>query len=239
MDQDKILINNISIKITSVVRLLGAIAVSFIVASYAGQLITYITGHGTLYGLIPLFNVDRENNFPAFFSALLLLFSALLIFIIALLEKNRKSSLVSKWGVLSIGFLYLAADETLKLHEMMGPPMTRLMGDSHLGLLYFTWVIPGIAIVIIVALFFLRFLLKLDTKTRINFLIAGTLYVGGAIGFELIGGRYVELHGQENLTYSTIATIEESLEMAGSIVFVRGLLVYISDNFKAVQFQVK
>ncbi|MFZ0280468.1 MAG: hypothetical protein WAL29_02365, partial [Bacteroidales bacterium] len=127
----------------------------------------------------------------------------------------------------------------LKLHEMMGPPMTRLMGDSHLGLLYFTWVIPGIAIVIIVALFFLRFLFKLDTKTRINFLIAGTLYVGGAIGFELIGGRYVELHGQENLTYSTIATIEESLEMAGSIVFVRGLLIYISDNFKAVQFQVK
>ena len=48
---------------------------------------------------------------------------------------------------------------------------------------------------------------------------------GGAIGVELIGGRYLELHGVENLTYAMITTVEESLEMAGVIIFIWALLV--------------
>ncbi len=65
--------------------------------------------------------------------------------------------------------------------------------------------------------------------------MAATLYVGGAIGFELIGGRYSELHGAQNLTYSMIATTEESLEMAGVIFFIRALLVYIAEKKKEVR----
>ena len=68
-------------------------------------------------------------------------------------------------------------------------------------------------------------------------MVAATLFIGGAIGIELVGGRYVELHGRENVTYSMIATLEESLEMAGVIVFIYALLKYIADNYKEVQFR--
>jgi hypothetical protein len=67
--------------------------------------------------------------------------------------------------------------------------------------------------------------------------VAAILYIGGAIGVELIGGRYAELHGEENWTYSMITTVEESLEMAGLIVFIWALLEYCADNYKEVRFR--
>jgi hypothetical protein len=68
-------------------------------------------------------------------------------------------------------------------------------------------------------------------------MVAATLFIGGALGFELVGGRWVELHGKENLTCSMIATVEESLEMAGVIVFIYALLKYIAENYNEVRFR--
>ena len=64
-----------------------------------------------------------------------------------------------------------------------------------LGIFNFAWVIPGNALVLVLALFFLQFWLRLPTKTRLTFFVAGVTYIGGCIGFELIGGNYAELHG--------------------------------------------
>lgn len=38
-----------------------------ILASIGGQMIKYLTGHGSLFGLIKLFYVDLEENVPTFF----------------------------------------------------------------------------------------------------------------------------------------------------------------------------
>lgn len=67
--------------------------------------------------------------------------------------------------------------------------------------------------------------------------MAATLYLGGAIGVEMAGGRYAELHGTNNWTYSMIVTVEESLEIAGLIVFIWALLKYCTDNYKEVRFR--
>ena len=80
-------------------------------------------------------------------------------------------------------------------------------------------------------------MLHLPAKTRFTFLAAAIIYLGGAIGFELIGGRYAELHGSHNLSYNMISTVEESLEMAGVIIFIRALLQYIAGKHKEVRFQ--
>lgn len=55
---------------------------------------------------------------------------------------------------------------------------------------------------------------------------------------ELIGGYYWKLNGWRDLTYILLATVEESLEMAGVIIFIWGLLEYIADNHKEVRFHV-
>lgn len=43
---------------------------------------------------------------------------------------------------------------------------------------------------------------------------------------ESIGGRYIELNGPD-LQYKMITTIEEALEMAGTVVFIDALLAYV------------
>jgi hypothetical protein len=46
---------------------------------------------------------------------------------------------------------------------------------------------------------------------------------------EMIGGRYLSLHGLD-FNYSLMGILEESLEMAGEILFLRSLLAYLADH---------
>lgn len=230
-------INHIQLNPSSIARVLGAVTFLLVLVSTGGQLTAYWTGHSDVYGLVHLFNVNAEQNIPTFFSTFLLLFAALLLAVITLLERNRRASHVSYWAILSFGFLLMAVDEFVCLHERLVDPMRKLLGGGYLGVFYFAWVIPGIALVFLLALFFLRFLLRLPVKARLTFLLAGTIYIGGAIGFELIGGCYVESHGRQNLTYLVMTTVEESLEMAGVAIFIWALLAYIADNHKEVRFR--
>jgi hypothetical protein len=132
----------------------------------------------------------------------------------------------------------MAIDEAASIHELLTWPMRSLLGllgQQASGIFFFTWVIPGIAVAMVFGLSYLKFLLHLPAKTRWRFVVAATLYLGGAIGMELIGGRYADLHGMENLAYSMTATVEESLEMAGVIVFIYTLLNYIADNYQEIR----
>ncbi|MEF3075655.1 hypothetical protein V2P20_11535 [Methylobacter sp. Wu1] len=229
--------NSISLNPVLIGRTLGILAFLLVAASLAGQLISYITGDDRLYGFVSLFNVDAEHNIPTFFTVFLLLSAALLLSVITLLERNRTASRVSHWLILSCGFLLMAVDELVSIHERLIKPIRNLLGNGNLGVFYFAWVILGIALIFFLAWFFLKFWLRLPAKTRLTFFMAAVIYIGGSIGFEMIGGRYAEVHGLEDLTYKMIATVEESLEMAGIILFIRGLLAYIAESHREVRFR--
>jgi hypothetical protein len=217
--------------------LLGAMSFVLVLLSIGGQFSKFILGHTFLKGFAPLFYVDMEQNIPTYFSVLLILLAAFLLTVIAILNGKQRIPHGSKWMILSFGFLIMAYDEAFQVHERLNLPVGTLLGDGTLGVFFFPWVIPGIVLVFVVGLFYSRFLLNLPSTTRFRFLMAATLYLGGAIGVELIGSRHAELHGYENWTYSMIATLEESLEMAGLVVFIWGLLTYCADNYKKARFR--
>ena len=227
----------ISLNPSAIVRILGAVAFLTIFASIGGQLSKFLLGHSYVKGLVPLFNLNRERNIPTFFSLLLMVTAALLLAVIAVLNGKQKTHDASKWAILSFGFLYMAYDEAFEIHERLTAPVRALLGSGNLGIFYYAWVIPGIVVVLVVALFFARFVLRLPAIIRRTFLMAAALYVGGSIGFELVGGAYAELHGSNNLTYNIISTAEESLEIAGLIVFLWALLKYCAHNYKEVRFR--
>lgn len=54
----------------------------------------------------------------------------------------------------------------------------------------------------------------------------------GAIGFEMLGGRYAELYSNKTILYALLYTCEEFLEMFGVALFIYALLSYIVDEFK-------
>lgn len=228
-------LNQVSVSPSRTARVLGAVWLLLVLVSLGGQVARSVLGDS--YRLPPIFNVDREQNVPTYFTVLLMLLAALLLGVIAVLQRKQRAPHVSKWAILSFGFVLMAYDEAFQVHETLNRPIRALMGDGNLGLFFFAWVIPGLAVVVILGLFFVRFLRYLPATTRRAFLMAATLYLGGAIGAELIGGRHVELHGLGNWTYRIIATIEETLEVAGLVVFIRALLKYCADNHDEVRFR--
>jgi hypothetical protein len=205
---------------------LGLVATMLVVSSVIGQLSTYLLASPVPAGLASAFYVDTERNIPTFFSVALLLIAAALLAAIA--KRNRKQGLpyVSAWAVLAVGFVLMAVDEAFEIHERLNLPIGELLGDRPLGAFYYPWVIPAIALVAVLGLFFVRFLRHLPGTIRLRFLLAAMLYLGGAIGVELVGSQYAEGHGTATWTYSLIATLEESLELAGLVAFIWALLDY-------------
>lgn len=213
-----------------VTRVLASVAGLLVLAHVGWQSVKYWTGHDYVFGLIKLFHLDEEWNIPATFSALLLLSAASLLTFIAVHERRNGSGDVARWAVLAIGFAYMAIDEFGHIHEQLILPGRRLLGDRTLGVFYYAWVIPALAIVLVLAAYFLGFVLRLPARTRFAFILAAVLYVGGALGFEMFEGRLDELYGERNLAYMALVTVEEGLEMAGVIVFIDALLRYILDQ---------
>ena len=130
----------------------------------------------------------------------------------------------------------MSYDEAFQLHEKLISPMRNLLGNEDLGIFYFAWVLPGIILVALLGLYFFSFLRQLPTKTRTRLLVAAGLYLGGAIGFELIGGAYAE-SVDKNIVFSFMSTTEEALEMAGLITLIWALLNYCNDTFSPILIQ--
>ena len=71
------------------------------------------------------------------------------------------------------------------------------------------------------------------------FVLSGAVYVGGALGFELLGGWYASSEGVGNIQYAIITTFEELFEMLGIVFFIYSLLTYIKSEFDSYSITVK
>jgi len=215
---------------------LWAVLLFLVIANSLGLLAKYYFGYESLWGLIPLFDLNLEKNIPTLFSTVLLLFSALLLAIISA-DKIKKHQKAQLWVLLTGIFVFLAIDEFTSIHERLIEPVRELLGLS--GMFYFAWVIPYWFLLMILAIIYGNFMLEMPSRPRWLVIIAFTTYVVGALGFEMIGGWYYELNGQQlNLTYSLIVMCEESLEMLGLLTFVYAMLVYIDQAQKGITIQI-
>ncbi len=189
-------------------------------------------------GLIAAFDMNREANVPTMFSTLLLLTTGFLLWVIARGKKEQGQIFSWHWTLLSVVFFFLAADEAIGFHELLIVPLRTLLDAG--GVLYFTWVIPGILVVLGLGIYYLKFLFHLEIVDRIRFIVAGALYVGGAIGVEMIGGHYYWLTNRsKDLTYTLITTTEESLEMAGLTLFIFALLDYMARHLPSFAIRIE
>lgn len=218
-------------------HLLATVIALLMGASLLGQIAHHEFGRDYVFGLVHLFNVDGERNIPTFFTVLLAAAGAMLLVVIGCASRQREKNDSRYWFALAAGFVFLGYDEAFQVHEKMILPMRALMGNTDLGFFYFGWVVPGIAGVCALALFFLKFLFRLPATTRRWLLFAGGLYLGGCLGMELIDGKYFEAYGA-NLTYSILVTIEEALEMSGLATLIFTLLGHIAETSAKVEFRI-
>lgn len=180
-------------------------------------------GSGFVDGLLPMLSLSYEHNLPTWFSSCLLFSCALALAGIARRASQDRSRDRTHWTALAVIFFYLSFDEASQVHEHLG----RLFDGE--GVLYFSWVIPAALIVSVVGTVYLPFLLRLPRRRRGQFIIAGVLYVSGALLMELPLGWWTERAGNDNLTYAAIDHVEEWLEMVGAAVFLAALIEEISE----------
>ena len=202
----------------SVRNLLTAITAGFLVAHCVVQVGIY--GFGAEKHWLDSLNMDRELNLPTLFSSSLLLISALLM---QRLGHNSNPDAADDWRLLSKIFIFLALDEALQIHEILIIPGLRHQVHPALAS---TWVVPYAALALIMLWKFRSFLGSIPRATATGLLRSGAVYVGGAIGMEMIGSfavrsSLIRLHSP---WYGGITGLEEALELIGIILLIDALM---------------
>lgn len=161
-----------------------------------------------VYGM---FSLSFETNLPTWYSSSLLAAAAVGLALVAAVTRDRWRRY---WWALAGCFAFMSLDESIEIHEQLGG----LVGGS--GVFYFDWVLIAGPAVLVLGLVFARFVLALEPTTRRRFVVAGVLYVGGALAMELPLGWWTERAGIDNIGYGLIDWVEETLELAGATLFV-------------------
>lgn len=178
--------------------------------------------------LLRLFDLNQELNIPTWYEGILLFSSGLILYNLS----RYKESLISKYfKALAIIFVFLSLDEVSAIHEDISMYVGNYLHAS--GIFFFAWVILAMPLLAVLLIWLIPFLKKLPRQISMAMILAGAMYVFGAIVVEMIGGKYAEQFFQHNLTFNTLSTLEEALELIGSTLFV-STLYYLKEYQKQV-----
>lgn len=196
-----------------------------------------------------LFDMDLEANLPTFYNSLLFFLCAAIAW---LKGRGRTGVLRRGWLVLTGAFLFLGVDEGSQIHEKFMLVTLRLINHgeqtgTHLGWLYYAWVIPyGLAAVLLFSAL-ARWFFHIDAQLRKGLIIAGAVYLSGAVFLEMASGSVAECavdhmsteqlrympceiyersscHLYMDPMYIALYTLEEVCEMSGLIICIHAIL---------------
>ncbi len=242
---------NISLPVSTkriVSALFAFLAVLFCFHLYV--VVAHLKFHTPVAAMTELFDMDREANLPALFNVLLFMIAGGLFYAMGQTVQGKARR---PWTLMAVVFVFLGLDEGAQIHEKLMMVTLRLMnnggmGDGQMGWLYYAWTIPyGIAAIGLLVLL-LPWLVKLDTRVRWGLMLAGFIYVFGAVFMEAFSGKIAEgleatarpeeqlpwlpcmlypptqCFLYDNVSYVVIYTIEELAEMTGVILCIGVLL---------------
>ncbi len=211
----------LSLSLTRIRRTLLAIVLGLSSASLAVEFSSYVSDRDPLEWFYPLLSLSVEGNIPTWYASMLLLSCGFALTLHAISARRASASTTTRWSLLALAFFYISMDELVGVHEAAS-----WWFDTD-GWLYYGWVIPAAVIVLVFGLYQLGLLRALPRRARRQFIVAGALYVGGALVMELPLGRWAEEHGSDNLGYALIDLVEESLELLGASLFLTALLEHL------------
>ena len=229
---------NIKVKIPTICNFLFVSVIFLSFLGLLGKFLIHFLGYTEIYFLgflqttfVNEFDLGSEANITTYFSGLLLLSVSILLWIIAYIKRDNSSPFYRHWFGLSLVFAYISVDEVATLHERTEEPLRQLIEPG--GIFHYVWVIPAAVGLLLLGIVYARFLWHLQARWKGLFAISAALYVGGALGVEMVGGWYASKF-TKSFTYELISTVEETLEMAGAAFFIYSLLDYLSSHVEGV-----
>jgi hypothetical protein len=208
--------------------LLAVFVPAIVLLNVANAIAVFLYRHRHHHGgrFFQEFSLDREANVPSWFSSALLLTAAGLLALVALDALTRKAPWRRHWAGLSVVFVVLSLDETAEIHERIGSWLR-----AHLNLhgpLHYGGVVPALALALLVGITYVRFLRALPRRTLLGILVAAAIYITGAAGVEAASGWWAEAHGSRSTALLLVSTVEENLEMVGTLLFILVVLAYFA-----------
>jgi len=209
-------------------RNLVLVIVGLIALGYLSQVFRYFhVDFRGLHSLERFFFYDLEGNIPTWFSSILLFLCAERAWWVASAARASGNRWHRHWRGLSVIFAYLSLDELVQFHEQVVVPLREALSLG--GVLRFAWVVIAVPLVVAFAIFYLRFLMALPLWTRVAFIVSGLVYVGAAVGMEMIGALVVTAFGFQSLLYAAVSAVEEGAEMLGVVLFLGALTVALAN----------
>ena len=229
---------NISVQPERFAAILGSV-IATLAGLHALVTIIWIEWRHALFGINRLFNLGTEASIPTYFSAFQLLLAAALLSIISRNEYKNNKPDRWRWALLATGLLIMSVDEVAQIHDVLIADIVRpivrgLDGFSHERWYYAVfgqapWLIVYLPLVGALLAVYVPFLRKLPRRYLILFVFAGTVFLGGAMGAEMIEA-YLISHDIRGYILQANRLIEETCEMVGILIFIYALLKYIYDQ---------
>lgn len=191
------------------------------------MLLSGATGSPFVAKIAEYFWADQEANVWSWYSSFLLGAIGIGLLLLARMQQDRTGR--RAYGVLGVAAIVMSADETASLHEALG-----YLGDS-IGGLTSNWLLLGIPFAVVAGVVALRLSRRFDPRLRRRLIVAGVVYLLGAVAVESLGGA---LSGPMGLLrfhplYVLEVTVEEGLEFAGTLLALRAVLAALQDTAAA------
>jgi hypothetical protein len=171
-----------------------------------------------------LLDLAEEGSIPTWYSSVQLLLATLLLGGIATRKFALRDPHRLAWAGLTIGFAFLSLDETASIHEEWGLLLRGLVPRE--GIFYFRWTVIALALMPVLLLVFWRFLKSLPQRTRLEVIAAAAVFLGGAVGLELVAGSVASRGGQQSIAYALLNAGENGFELLGIAMLIGTLLRY-------------
>lgn len=169
-------------------------------------------------------NLTKETNLTTWFQAGTLVWASFLCTLLA----RRQPKFGGPWWVTATLLFLMGLDEVASVHERTVPFFRLLLGGK--GLFLFTWVVPGMAMALLMLVGLVRFAATLPRSSGRPMLEGTVIFFTGALGLEMLGGLLASGDGFKGLPYFYIATLEELFETAGVLRFLVGLVDQLGER---------
>jgi len=188
-------------------------------------------------GLRVAFDVNRENNVPTAWNALLILAAGAVAALCATVADGGSRPGRRSWVVVALLTVFLGVDELARLHERLRGPSLQLSGGAMHAIPVYAWLLLGSVLGLVALGLALWWARSLPRDVRSMFLAGVLLFGTGAVAVEAVGS-YVDNTRGLGPIYFGITAVEETLEMVGALLvtvaFLRMLRTTVVDGRRAV-----
>lgn len=192
----------------------------------------FVALHLLLSQYTDLFHLDRERNFPSYYSGLKLFTAA--VFASGVFFLSQKKSERIFWAVLGVVFVELALDDLTELHENIAYYALYVRRLPFIPGLFrsptHNWIFLFAPFFAAIGAYFLYTIVKLRFITG----VARRLFFGGAI--LLVLALFLEFFGgivRVPAFYKLLSIIEESIEMIGATYLSVSFFLVARERFTA------